>query len=252
MRRFGGLLLLVLLLFGCAPKPRDLRTAPVLESGSRVVDYSVVEGDSWQSISESFFGSARNAERIAAENLALGATPRAGTVVRIKILDEEFELVRAIAEARGPYNAGVEAMALDGHDEEAKAAFEQAIEKAPHFVDARYNLALVLLRMGQPRAAIKQLEPVRAERPQDAETAYALGAAWFHAGDFGRAVTELERALDLQPDLLRARYTYALALERSGRTLDAKRAFQSYLSLDSESAWANEARERLRELSQGG
>jgi tetratricopeptide (TPR) repeat protein len=245
--------ILAFVLGGCSQRPRDLRRDGAVEpAGTRVVDYSVQEDDSWNSIAESFFGSARNASRIATDNLDLGLQPRPGTVVRVRVLDEEFDLVRGIAEARGSYNQGVESMALEGGDADARAAFERAVERAPHFVDARYNLALVLLRVGEPQSALEQLSVVAAARPDDADTAYAVGAAWFHAGEFSRAAAELERALDLQPELLRARYTYALALERLGRILDARRAFRAYLSRDDESAWAAEARVHLQELERGG
>ncbi len=250
--RWAVLVCGLLVVVGCSPRPRDLRVSPSAPvGGDRVIDYPVQPDDTWNSISESFFGDARNAGRIAADNLDLGLQPKAGTMVRVRVLDREFDTVRAIAEARGSYNEGVESMAQQGGDDRARKAFERALDRAPHFVDARYNLALVLLRQGEPQLALQHLRQVEQQRPQDPDTAYAIGAAYFHAGDFDNAIPALERALELGPGLLRARYTYALALERAGRRLDAKRAFQSYLSRDAESAWAAEARTHLEDLDSG-
>jgi tetratricopeptide (TPR) repeat protein len=219
--------------------------SPVVEE----IAYMVRDGDSWGSVSEAFFGNATRSERVAREN---GFHPEIDPVpsveVTISIRADELEMVRAIAEARGSYNAGVEAMQRNGGDEAAAAAFERALDSAPHFVDARYNLGLVQLRLGNPVDARRNLGQVVDDRPTDAEAWYALAASSFHAGDYGAALGPLERSLELDSGLLRARWTHALCLQRMGRGKEAIEAWRLYLDLDSTSAWADQARQNLAEL----
>jgi tetratricopeptide (TPR) repeat protein len=213
------------------------------------ITYTVREGDTWGRVSEAFFGDASRAGRIANDNgFHPAVDPVEGVEARISVLPDELEVVRGIAEARGSYNAGVEAMQRSGGDADAIAAFERALDRAPWFVDARYNLGLVQIRVGEPAAARKNLREVVEARPEDAGAWYALAAADFHAGDYGAALPRLERAVELDPGLLRARWTLALCLQRMGRGEEAIAAWRSYLELDSTSAWADQAREHLAEL----
>ena len=81
--------------------------SPVVEE----ITYVVREGDSWGSVSEAFFGDASRAERIARVNgihPAIDPVPSVEIIVSIR--SDELQIAREIAAARGPYNAGVEAM----------------------------------------------------------------------------------------------------------------------------------------------
>lgn len=240
--------LLVLLLLGaCSRAPVSTGDDPAVEPDR--LEYTVREGDTWSRVSESFFGDASRAERIASENgFPPVIDPVEGVVVSVSVYPDELERVRAIADARGSYNAGVEAMQRDGGDAAAAEAFGRALDEAPWFVDARYNLGLVQIRMGQPKKARKNLEQVVEARDADAEAWYALAAASFHAGDYPAALVPLDRALELDPGLLRARWTRALCLQRMGRGEEAIEAWRRYLELDATSAWAEQARQNLAEL----
>lgn len=237
-------------LTACSRPPRGL-TSETEErlAGGTSVEYTVQVDDSWERISELFFGTARSAARIAADNgSTLARPPEVGTEVTVQIPPEDVTAVRQIAEARGSYNAGVELMQEEGREEEAMTAFRRALERAPHFVDARYNLGLVLLRLDRPRQAEPELRRVAAEREYDKDAHYALASALFHQELYDDARSELQTALALDPGFLRARFTYALSLERLGRSQEAREAWEEYLQLDSSSAWAAEARSHLRLL----
>jgi tetratricopeptide (TPR) repeat protein len=247
-----GVLVAGLLLVGACgqpPKPKVPEVDVSHLEGGTTVTYTVQPGDTWQHISELYFGTARAAVRLAA---AHGGSPEVppdpGSVVEVAIGPDELDLARRIVEARGPYNTGVDLMQRDGREDEAVAAFEQALDVAPQFVDARYNLGLVLLREGRPAEAEQQLKQVVAERAQDKDARYALASAYFHQGLYEKAQPELEAALGLDPNFLRARFTYALALERLGQVEPARQAWQQYLELDAQSAWAAEARSHLQQL----
>jgi tetratricopeptide (TPR) repeat protein len=238
-----------LLGIGACTRPPEGTVENPEDATGREVEYTVRDADTWSSISELFFGDASRAERIARDNASHPAVaPVAGVSIQIRILVSELDVVRAIAEARGSYNAGVEAMQRDGGDEDAAAAFERALERAPHFVDARYNLGLVQLRLGEPKAAKENFAEVVKARPEDPDAWYGLAASSFHAGDYAAAMPPLEQALTLAPDMLRARWTHALCLERMGRGPEAIEAWRRYLQLDPDSAWADQARTHLAEL----
>jgi tetratricopeptide (TPR) repeat protein len=241
------LLLFILVLSACSRPPQSTVTEP--EPVPDEISYTVREGDTWARVSEAFFGDGSRAERIANDNgFHPAVDPVEGVAVTVRVMPDEVDRVRGIAEARGSYNAGVEAMRREGGDPDAEAAFERALERAPWFVDARYNLGLVQIRLGEPRKALENLEVVVAARDEDAEAWYALAAAHFHGGDYGAALPPLERSLQLDPELLRARFTHALCLQRMGRGEEAVAAWRRYLELDSTSAWADQARENLAEL----
>jgi len=243
------------LVAGCADPPRGLPSTDPADEQPPVARSTALEvraGDTWDSISSRIYGDGRYAERIARDNgRAPDSTPVPGERVRIDVRSEDLELVRAVASARGSYNAGVEAMQQRGRGVEAREAFERALDRAPHYVDARYNLGLVLIRLGEPRAAAEELRRVVDERPDDPDALYGLAAAYVHGGDDARALGPLERALAFDPEFLRARWTYALALERAGRIDEAAAAWEAYLERDATSALADEAREHLRCLRPG-
>ena len=247
-------LAVLVLAAGCAQRPRGV-TEPDQPSEAPIARSTTLEvraGDDWEAISSRIFGDGRHAARIAADNdFDPSVDPPAGTRVRVDVPVGDLELVRQVAEARGPYNAGVEAMNERGREVEAREAFELALERAPNFLDARYNLGLVLIRLGEPRDALAHLERVVAARPDDVDALYGYAAAHVHRGDDASAIEPLERAIAIDPTFLRARWTYALALQRAGRVDDAAAAWQRYLEFDSTSALADEARAHLRSLRPG-
>ncbi|MBV9774536.1 MAG: hypothetical protein JO040_11335, partial [Gemmatimonadetes bacterium] len=67
--------------------------------------------------------------------------------------------------------------------------------------------------------------------------------------DLLEAADFAQQALFLEPRNPAARFNLALALDRFGLDGQAAKAWEQYLMLDSESGWAEEARERVRALS---
>ncbi len=63
------------------------------------------------------------------------------------------------------------------------------------------------------------------------------------------AVETAKLALEREPGHAQARYVLALALDRTALRAEARRAWQSYLEVDSTSEWADEARTRVAALS---
>jgi CHAT domain-containing protein len=69
-----------------------------------------------------------------------------------------------------------------------------------------------------------------------------------HYEDLPAALEAIERALERSPHLREALFNRALALERLHLPMAARTAWQRYLGVDSRSAWAHEARQRLAHL----
>jgi CHAT domain-containing protein len=65
------------------------------------------------------------------------------------------------------------------------------------------------------------------------------------------SVEAAERALELEPDNVAARFNLALALDRLALDGQAAREWRAYVELDSSSGWADEARGRLAKLEAG-
>lgn len=107
-----------------------------------------------------------------------------------------------------------------------------------------------------PAAVATMLEAVDAA-PGDAavrsDLSVALLERWRASGDASdavRAVDEAKRAAMLDESYAPARFNLALAFEALGLTSQARSAFQEYLRLDSDSSWAEEARQRSSSLAE--
>lgn len=101
-------------------------------------------------------------------------------------------------------------------------------------------------------AAIRDLQAASRQDPRSAAILADLAAAWLiRAGraqsprDLLEAIDAADRARELDPGSLPARWNLALALERLAVDDQATRAWRDYLALDSTSAWAREARARI-------
>jgi hypothetical protein len=107
---------------------------------------------------------------------------------------------------------------------------------------------VLYLLLGKPDDAVKWLElassspSVTPQMWSDLAAAYLARGA---AGDFERALAAADRAVTAKPDMLEGSFNRALALEALGRRADAAAAWNAYLSHDSASAWAAEARDHL-------
>jgi hypothetical protein len=108
---------------------------------------------------------------------------------------------------------------------------------------------------GDAGRAIRILEAASKANPDDAKILNDLSAAYLtqasltnNTADASRALAMANRALEIDRLMPEALFNRALALEASALREDARAAWQAYLTIDDRSGWADEARARLRIL----
>lgn len=118
-----------------------------------------------------------------------------------------------------------------------------------------HALGLAHLVLGEFDHAITALEDAIAEDPQPAQYHSDLAAAYLararhgrRPDDLPRALGAAQRAVDRNDALLEARFNRALALQALFLEAQARAAWEEYLSRDSGSDWAEEARRHLAAL----
>jgi tetratricopeptide (TPR) repeat protein len=99
-----------------------------------------------------------------------------------------------------------------GQFDEARAAFERALELDPKQVRALNNLALIYLnQLGEPRKARQLLERALALDPEDAPTHVNLGVACNQTDDPTAALKHFQIAFDADPDAPQSFHNLAVA-----------------------------------------
>jgi tetratricopeptide (TPR) repeat protein len=140
-----------------------------------------------------------------------------------------------------------------GHSEQQESPIEASFRKSlnwnPENRLARHGLALSAYFDGNDMQADSLLRLLLAEDPQDACVLNDLGVVAQRRGKIGSAIAFLEKALRVQPNFTEAVFNYARILEESGRSDEARRAWQKYVKIDSTSEWAEVARNRLPDKS---
>ncbi len=123
--------------------------------------------------------------------------------------------------------------------EAVRAAFESYYASNPDDPWARYYRALTIFRtnsgesetVGHLQQTLNELAETAAQHPDFFEALYLLGEAYSDQQDWPRAVAALEKAVAARPDDVQARYKLGLALQRLGRTEEAKLQLEQYQNL---------------------
>ena len=104
-----------------------------------------------------------------------------------------------------------------GKFEEAKKEFEAELALNPNDLQAKYNLAYVLLAGQETDRGIKLMREVILQRPQLADARYELGKALLKMGDLKGAIESLETAAKLDPAKAHIHYQLGRAYLAAGR-----------------------------------
>lgn len=153
-----------------------------------------------------------------------------------------------------PGNAAfVEAQTLRdrGHIEESIVKFKQAIAADPRHSAARTALGELLLKIRRDDEAITVLRATVDKNPTYALAWYDLAFALRVKGQHAPAVDAYEKYIKLKPGDPDPYYGLGRSLQHLGRTVEARQAFETYLSLEkrpTEQRWVESAETQLKTL----
>ena len=105
---------------------------------------------------------------------------------------------------------------------EAEEAFEQAAAKDPGNPRVWYNLGLVHRGQAKTDEAIADFQKVLKIDPNDPDAYYFLGTFYSQKQDYPKAIDQFQQALKLNPRHASAEFGMARALQRSGKTDEAR------------------------------
>lgn len=151
---------------------------------------------------------------------------------------------------------------------EAELKLVEIVNRKPT-AEAHHGLGKVFLAKKEFDKAIEQFELALKQETDNPQIYADLGAALLEKGkleivsarsdsaksgkgveSFARSLTNLNKALELDQNLLEALYNRALLHEAMVLLPQAEEDWRKYLEKDPSSKWANEARERLSEVEQ--
>jgi len=241
----GALIVVLLTLSGCALLPPKSGSGA---STTEIISHTVSSGETLASIADDYYGTARAVGYLAEVNgIASNFVPQPGVLLDVPVGEEDIERYRRRTEAKILYNRGT-ILADAGNYAKAQEEFTAALRTDPRFVDAGYNLGVVLLAMGDPERAVVILEQVLTARPDEALFEFALGKGHFDAGRVSDALDHFDRAVELDSTLEDARFARAVALLELGEREQGIFALDLYLREFPDGAWAESARAELEQM----
>jgi tetratricopeptide (TPR) repeat protein len=118
-----------------------------------------------------------------------------------------------------------------GRNVDAENLLRRAVELAPSFAPARYNLATVLHRQNRPLDALAELDRLLADEPGNAAYNNLKGAVFSRIGDHGQAIEQFEAVLRHRPDNAVVWMSYGHTLKTVGRQGDSIAAYRRSIDL---------------------
>jgi tetratricopeptide (TPR) repeat protein len=132
---------------------------------------------------------------------------------------------------------------------EAQRAFERALKADPRAAVAANNLAWIYAENGGSLdSALLLAEMANTALPNQAEVSDTLGWVYYKKDLLPLAIRTLQRGLELDPSNATTVYHLALAHEKNGNQVEARRLLERYLTLDPGSERGSDVRRRLKVL----
>lgn len=144
------------------------------------------------------------------------------------------------------------ALAFETQEEtlaQAAAAYRRVLELAPDWIDARINLGVALYQMEQIGEARAEFRAAVQLDPENGIARYNLGCVLEEQGDVEEAIAHLGAAERVMPTHADVHFNLALAYDKTGEKELARQQWVLYLKYAPNGAWAEQARERLRQYS---
>ena len=159
------------------------------------------------------------------------ALVRSGTA-RVAMADPLMHELTTLAIGASPHLTRGNAAAREGRLAEAEAAYRQAVAADATNPRAHQSLATVLVRRGNPQAALEHFGVAVRLEPENARAHSDLGVLLGELGRNDRALENLGRALELEPELVEARLSLGNVQARMGRFGDAEATYRRVLEND--------------------
>ena len=184
--------------------------------------------------------------------LALNEAYQAQRPIEARVTDLEY----------APFSVTRGTVAVNSRAVDRSAALLQSAVADDSSAEALHALGRFYLLQKEFDKAIAEFEEAIKKAPNDAQLHSDLGAALLEKGKLersqdqsGRSVTtlassleHLNRALQLDDSLLAARFNRALVFEQQQLMPQALEDWQKYVSLDPNSQWGGEARDKIEEI----
>jgi len=134
--------------------------------------------------------------------------------------------------AQASINEGIALMTLQKLDE-AKKALQDAIALDPNQPQAWYNLGLAQHAGNETEPALASFQQAVKLDPRDADSYYFEGVCYQEMKQFDKAIDILKQALAINGLHASSEFAMARALQRSGRTAEAKDHFKLFQHMTS-------------------
>jgi tetratricopeptide (TPR) repeat protein len=134
--------------------------------------------------------------------------------------------------AQAAINEGIALMTLQKLDE-AKNALQAALALDPKSAQAWYNLGLAQHAGNELEPALASFQHAVQFDPRDVDSWYFVGVCYGEMKQFDKAIETFNKALAVNPLHASAEFQLARALQRSGRTAEAKEHFKQFQHLTS-------------------
>jgi tetratricopeptide (TPR) repeat protein len=140
---------------------------------------------------------------------------------RLKQQPTDIAAIRMLAELAGRL----------GRNADAEHLLRRAVDLAPGFAPARFNLALVLHRLRKAEESLAALEHLLSADPNNPGYHNLLGAVLSRIGDHDRAIAAFEAALGRRPGDAAMWMNYGHALKTVGRQADSIAAYRRSIAV---------------------
>jgi tetratricopeptide (TPR) repeat protein len=121
---------------------------------------------------------------------------------------------------------------LDGKYENCAIALKKADKLSPLPDSARFTLAMTYVAMNHPTWARPEIEKLERDNPMKALYPYWVSRLDYHDMHLDEAVAQVQRAIRLDPNFMKAYDNLGLYLEGLGKYDDAIKAYQTAIALD--------------------
>ena len=157
---------------------------------------------------------------------------------RVAMADPLMHELTTLAIGALPHLARGHAAAREGRLAEAESAYRQAVAADATNVRAQQSLATLLVRRGNPEAALEHFGVAVRLEPENARSHSDLGELLSELGRNDRALVHLGRAVELEPGLVTALVTLGNVQTRMGRLEEAETTYRRALESDAENGEA--------------